>query len=151
MLAVTLPDTQTKGFMQKLLMEDTFDGFDTRSVMVSSFARLEIDGAPDRMEEDAQKPAYNSWKALRPYVTQFVRGGGKPRGMKMVFSMAGGELEARFPEASALFLNILFDGKITVTTGVSQKSFSLDKSLDYAWSAHVQAFLTANQIQFEME
>jgi len=156
MLAVTLSEAGTKGFMQKLLTEDVFDGFDTRSVMVSSFARMEIDGAAEREgDEEGQaqprKQVYSTWKALRPYVTQFVRGGGRPKGMKLVFSLAAEEMASRFPEASALFLNVLFDGKVVLTTGASQRSFSLDKALEYAWEDHVRSFLTANQIQFEME
>jgi len=153
MLTAKLPETQTKPFMQKLLTENAFDAFACRSAMVSSFARLELDGAPDRDEnqDTPQKPAYNSWSALRPYVAQFVRGGGRPKSMKLVFALSAEELANRFPEASALFLNVLFDGAVTLTTGTARKSFSLDKSLDHAWEAHVQHFLTANNITFEME
>ena len=154
MLAITLSDSETKGFMQKLLAEEVFDGFDARNVMVSSFARMEIDGAADRgetEEEQAQKPVYSAWKQLRPYVTQFVRGGGRPRSMKLVFSLSAAEMESQFPQASAVFLNVLFDGKVTVTTGASQKSFSLDKALDHAWEDYVRSFLTENQIQFTEE
>jgi len=152
MLAVTLSESETKRFMQKLFTEEMFDGFDARSIMISSFARLEIDGTIDNQTDETKPtPSYNTWKALRPYATQFVRGGGRPKSMKLVFSLSQAEIAARFPEASALFLNVLFDGKVTITTGAAQKSFSLDKSLDHAWSAHIRSFLTNNQITFETE
>jgi len=153
MLTAKLPESQTKLFMQKLLSDSAFDAFACRSAMVSSFARLELSGAPDRDEsgETAQKPVYNPWSTLRPFVAQFVRGGGRPKGMKLVFALGADEMESRFPEASALFLNIHFDGAVTLTTGTSRRSFSLDKSLDHAWETHIQAFLTANNITYEME
>ena len=153
MLTAKLPESQTKSFMQKLLAEGAFDAFACRSAMVSSFARLELNGAPDRDDgaEQPQKPSYNDWRVLRPYIAQFVRGGGKPRSMKLVFALGTEELESRFPDASALFLNVLFDGAVTLTTGTSRKSFSLDKSLDHAWESHVEHFLAANNIIFETE
>ena len=153
MFAVKLPESQTKPFMQKLLTESVFDGFDLRSAMVSSFARMELAGAPDKAQNDetAEKPAFNTWEVMRPYVTHYVRNGGKPKAMKLVFSMPPAALESRFPDASALFLNVLFDGQVSIVTGTSQKSFSMDKSLEHNWDAYVQGFLQNNQITFETE
>jgi len=154
MLAITLSEAETKGFMNKLLKEEMFDGFDVRSVVVNSFVRLELDGTPEQPAAEGdtvQKPAYCVWSKVRPYVFQFIRGSERPKSMKFIFALAAADVEAMFPEAAALFLNITFDGQISVTTGASQKKFTLDKTLDHAWGSYVQSYLEENNIKIEME
>lgn len=44
-------------------------------------------------------------------------------------------------DISAMFINLTFkDGKLTATTGISYRIFSLDKSLEQAWDKLVEKF-----------
>lgn len=150
MLMLEVPEEGVKGFMNKLLKEEIFDGFECRTAVINNFARFEITGAPAKSraeEETTEKPAYCLWKTIRPHVFNIIRGNEKPKTMKVVLAMVGSEMEASFPEASALFLNIFFDeGKITITGGAAEKTFSLQKNLDSAWGEYIENMLKENGI-----
>lgn len=150
MLMLELPESGVKEFMNKLLKEELFDGFECRSAIINSFARFEITGAQSGGRADgetAEKPVYCLWKTLRPYVFNIIRGSERPKSMKIILAMNGSDMEASFPEASALFLNIIFnEGKITFTTGSAEKKLSLQKELDNAWGGYIQELLNSNNI-----
>ena len=53
-------------------------------------------------------------------------------------------------DISAVFLNIRFqNGELTVTTGISYRIFSTDKTLEHEWDTLLKRFLTKNQISFD--
>ena len=140
MLALAVEDV--KGFMVKLLKEDVFDEFWLKSCCVDSFARFEIYGTSG--DEGV------AWSRLREYVFGVVRGGAVPRSMKIVFG-ADGE-KAGIEGAGSGFVNILFEGgKVGLTTGLSKKSFSLDRSDEQKWDEVVVKFLGRAGIKYTSE
>ena len=130
MLALLIEDT--KGFMVKLLKEGVFDEFLLKSAVIDSFARFEV-YAP-------QTEGGVCWSGVRDHVYHIVKGAAAPRGLKIVFCA---DMEKfNIINAGGLFINIHFEaGKIMVTTGLSVKSFSLDKSSEEEWDAAVLGFL----------
>lgn len=139
MLALTLLETEIKGFMGKLLREETFDTFDVKSVSIDSFARFDIAATEERVP----------WATIKPHAFNILKGGQKPTFIKVILSMNQAEAEELFPEAKALFINITFENEcITITTGAAQKTFSMNKTLERAWDEYARNFLTKNNIKF---
>jgi len=137
MLSLSIADI--KGFMNKLLREDTFDNFDLHSLQIHNFACFEI-----HKPQDEPTP---KWSAVRPFAFDVVKSGGTtPKFLKVVLATSGGTID--LPDATLFFNTHFEDGKITITTGFSQKSFSLDKSGQGLWDDHVKKFLDGRNIEY---
>ena len=140
MLALTFPDV--RGFMVKLLKEEVFDEFQLRNAVVNTFARFEIYGG----SEDGCA----LWGAVRSHVFGIIKGGETPRSMKIIFGKEEQGADADNP--ISFFVNIHFeDGKVNLTTGISKKGFTLDRSDDDRWDADVIKFLDDNEITYTNE
>ena len=75
-----------------------------------------------------------------------------PRQMKIIFSCGAESACAIHPNAAALFLNIVYEnGVIFISTGASQKLFSMDKSLDEKWEEYVNFFFSKNGIPVKVK
>ena len=136
MLALSISDV--KGFMTKLLKGETFDNFVLKNVFINSFVRFEIYGISDG---ECVK-----WNAVRPHVLSIIKGDEPPKSIKIVL---GKEAEEAGLRDVALSFNIHFeDGKVSITTGISKKNFSLDKSDDEKWDAAVLNFLDDSNIKY---
>jgi hypothetical protein len=71
--------------------------------------------------------------------------GAKPRYIKIVFAMSDENARAVHENSAALFLNLVYENdEITLSTGSSQRSFSLDKSVGNAWDECIEGFLKAH-------
>ena len=148
MRAFKISDINIKIFMHKLLKEDTFDNFEIRGIEICSFTKFEISGVlNDNEQSDDIKVKFCRWENLKPYVFQIIKGNRKPSSIKIIFSLPSDEVDALHTNASALFLNMIFNGtEVVLTTATSQKTFSLDKVIDTFWSDHVAAFFDKNEI-----
>ena len=132
MKAFSIQEPDIKEFMHHLFTHDTFINFEVRGVVVHSFTYFEISG-------ETEGGAYCSCGQLRPYVRNIIKGKEKPRTMKII--LARGNPESLHPNASALFLNIMYEGdKINFTTACSQKKFELNKEVDIEWDRWAAAF-----------
>lgn len=153
MLALNIPETGIKGFMNGLFKTDTFDYFEVRNVIINAFVQFDINGliGADYLtneEKGDNVKKYISWSTLRPYAFSIIKGGKRPQYMKFIFSFPKNDLPQIFPEASALFLNILFEGGIVfMTTGVSEKTFSLSRNVGAAWDEYIKEFFVSNNIE----
>lgn len=152
MIVLKIPELELKDFMNKLIKEETFDAFEIRGVEINSFTKIEISGIQDKDflsddEKELELKKYCTWKKLRPYVFNIIKGNKRPRSIKIVFSLENEKLSLIHENASALFLNMNFENnEISFTTGVSQKSFSMDKSLDVSWDDYVVEFFKESKI-----
>ncbi|MCL2396923.1 MAG: DUF5721 family protein [Defluviitaleaceae bacterium] len=140
MIALSISDV--KGFMVKLLKEDAFDGFLLKNATIDTFARFEIYAA--------ESETTAKWSDVRSYVFDVVKGNAAPKSIKIVL---GGDTERTGIEnAAALFINIHFEnGKVNITTGLSKRSFSLDRTDDEKWDGMVMQFLDAAGIRYTRE
>ena len=154
MLALTIEETQVRAFMNRLLREETFDALDVRKADIVAEYTVSIDGTRVAAEtgetgdnSEIKETRFIKWASLREFVTSFIRAAGKPKQMKVVFSLPEGEADALHNNAAALFINLLYENNAVVfTTATAQKMFALDKSLDHAWDDWVLQFLARHGI-----
>ena len=88
-----------------------------------------------------------------------IKGRRTPSYFKFVFLLSPKNLERTLlsthssftPEdITGMFINLKFQQKkLLLTTGISYRIFSVDKSLDQEWDSLVKRFLTAHEISFE--
>ena len=138
---LSLNITDVKGFMSKLLKDGTFDNFALHRLTIKNFACFEI-------YKETDKPA-PPWAAIRPYAYEIVKADktAPPQAIKIVLASQNDGLGV--DDGVALFTNIIFeDGKTTITTGVAQKNFSLDKSTQIRWDEHILKFLNDNDVHY---
>lgn len=164
MLALRITDI--KGFMNQLLIGDTFDSFPISEASITTFNTFSIDGMINRdfFDTDMQNildqngQVYSLWKEVKPFCFSIIRGKRTPLHFKIIFQITPSQLSALtgekestvFTNISSLFLNIQYKNNLLLcTTGTFQKSFSLDKSAEQLWDQIVQNFFRARNIASE--
>ena len=119
MIALSLPEI--KDFMNKLLCTDTFGHFLLKEAVISGSVTWSLDGTiqPDFYSSD-EADALSTHSSFTP------------------------------EDITGMFINLKFQQKkLLLTTGISYRIFSVDKSLDQEWDSLVKRFLTAHEISFE--
>ena len=149
MLIFKITDPELNVFMARLFKEDVFDAFEVRGLEVGTFTNFQISGALDRVFDESPEvgAAHCSWERIKPFAVAFIKGKKRPNSIKITLSYPPESAKQIHPNAAALFLNINYEnGELHVTTAVSQRNFSLDKSVEGAWDDHVNAFFATNNI-----
>ncbi|HCT65694.1 MAG TPA: hypothetical protein DIC60_10590 [Lachnospiraceae bacterium] len=140
----------TKEFMAMLLKKDTFDAFEVREVIITTFTTFEIrcnlnKDFFDSEEELSRK--YCLWSELKPHVFELIKGNKLPKSIKIVFSANDALLQTISLEASSLFINVTFENNcLRVITGSSLKIFTLNKTVEFMWDEWVINFLEGHKI-----
>lgn len=166
MTALQLVDI--KDFMNKLLGSDLFDHFLLPEATITTFSTYHIDGhlnsdffSPEDEQYDLiQQTAISPFSLLRPICFQLIKGNRTPLSFKFVFQLSP-ENQRRTIEKSGcsfqpeditgMFLNLRFQNQqLTCTTGISYRTFSMDKSLEQEWDRLIQVFLKNHKIPFEV-
>lgn len=166
MIALHLVDI--KDFMNKLLCSDLFDHFLLPEATIQTYVNHTIDGHlnPDFFQpEDAQydllsQTAISPFSLLRPVCYQLIKGTHTPLAFKFVFQLSP-ENQRRTIEKSGcsfrseditgMFVNLKFqDQKLTCTTGISYRIFSMDKSLEQEWDRLITVFFKNHKIPYEV-
>jgi hypothetical protein len=148
MYSFYIDNDDIKIFMNKLLKDDTFNGFELRSCEIKKNIVITMDGRinKDWYDEDVEND-YAPWMEIRHYIFDIIKGKRTPNYIKMILSLKKSAAEKIHNNAKACFLNILFEeGKVAVVTGTAQKEFSLDKSVDEAWEDSVKKFFKKMKI-----
>lgn len=154
---VALKIIETKPFMALLLKNTLFDKWETRGIDITTFTRFSIDCHLNKNYYDQdeleimENPNYVKWGQIKEKVVAIIRGNKSPDDLKIVLARPVEELESFDPKiVSSLFINVHFSkGEVTVTTGTSMATFTLDKSIDYTWDNQVKASLKKQGILFE--
>lgn len=153
MLRMTIHDIKT--FMAHLLSKDLFDSYELVEASVKMNFSYHIDGHINKdffdPEEEEGQREFCLWKDARPHLFQIIKGRRLPLAMKIVLRFPPGTRELLFREVPSsvdpahvegLYLNILYHQKaVTCTTGVSYKTFVMDKSLDQALDQYAKKLL----------
>lgn len=152
MLVFSIEKDEVKNFMNKLLKEDIFDNFEVRSFEVETIVKYEIMGNINQEYlSDNEERFFVKWKELKPFICAIIKGNKKPKYMKMIFSLEEKAVENLCENAKAMFLNVNYaNDEILVTTGTSQKSFSLAKMEDKVWEDAVLKFFAKNEININI-
>jgi hypothetical protein len=139
-----------KTFMGKLLREDVFAPWEVRTVELSALARFEINGALDRdfLDADPQGRAFCLWRELQPYIFGLIKGGKRPKMLKVVLSLPPAQVAELHKNAAAYFLNILFErDEILCTAASSERNFAMDKGVDRVWEEYIRDFFRQKGIE----
>ncbi len=162
--------------MSAFLAGSSFDDCDLIEAQITTFCTVTIDGRlkkqffADQKERqstaeaamDASPPSppeYIRWKWMREQCYSIIRGKHTPLFFKLVFFYPRQKQEAFIRSAApqtdpdgitGLCLNLRFDGTVLLlTTGVSFRAFTPDRSLEHAWDEAVRRLLSSMDIQFE--
>lgn len=156
---IALQIKHIKDFMNKLLLQDTFDRFLVSEASITTFTTFSIDGElrPDFFETEKAEQVRRAgrrqvlWSEIKPFCLSVIRGKRTPLSFKFIFQLPQEEvalLTAKSsPDLSAddvfgLYLNCQYNGEtLTLTTGSSLRLFTMDKSLDMAWDQMLLEFL----------
>lgn len=165
MIALKIPEV--KDFMNKLLCQEVFDHFLIQEAVINTNVSYHIDGTLQRdfySEEELEENQLTSltflpYGLLRGQCFQLIKGKKtpsyfkfslllSPENLKRTLSQTGSSFTEN--DISAVFLNIRFqNGELTVTTGISYRIFSTDKTLEHEWDSLLMRFLKKNEIPFE--
>ncbi len=164
MININISDT--KKFVKKLLMEETFDTFLLVEANVKGGVNYHISGHINKDFFDNDELAamtsvdYSTWSTIRPHIFNVIKGKKQPLSFKIVFILSNSNIESiieknnlplSIDDIANLTLNIYFDGtNMTATTITSLKNFSFDKTLEHIWDKNVLAFFKYNEILFEI-
>ncbi len=140
-----------KQFMALLLKGTAFDRLLARSIVLRTSVLFEIDCTLDKnwfdSDEQESLEKYASWESMRPIIFELIKGNRLPGYMKIVLSPTPSAAEKIHKNAAALFINILFENNtLYVSTGSSEKVFSMDKSVERTWDEYASKFFKHNGI-----
>lgn len=156
----------TKDFMKKLLILDTFDTFLLSEATVVTYASFHVDGKLHQDyfgsgEQEAltvEQCGYTLWRRIRPFFFEIMKGKNTPLQFQIVFRLAPHNVEQLLRQSGVslgadsvdgLFLNLHFDGShLNCISGTSLKLFTLDKSLEHAWDSMLERFFRKKEIPF---
>lgn len=161
MISIELDNT--KDFMSHLFIKETFDHFLCREFQTNTFVSFTIDGRMfkdflnDIEKEELKETDYAPWSMLKPHCFNIIKGNRTPLSMRIVFTMpphsipgfiSGNGLNIRPEEISGLYLNVRYENKqLSIVTGTSLNTFTLDKSIENAWDMAVEHFIKKTQGQ----
>lgn len=164
---IALKITDVKDFMNRLLVGDTFDYFETAEVSITTFNTFSIDGRlrKDFFDTDAREMLEQAgrscslWKDLKPFCYSVIRGKRTPLNFKIILQLSHRQTQSALeklnlsisPELiSRLFLNLQYKNReLLCTTGAATQIFIPDKSLEQYWDSTILSYFQTRKILFE--
>lgn len=158
--------TDIKDFMNKFLCTDTFDHFLLQEGVITMAATCTINGritedfysSEEKEELGLTGLLFLPYGMLRSSCFNLIKGKKTPSSFHFILLLSPDNLSrtladigSSFTEQdiSGMFLNIRFqNGALTLTTGVSYRIFSPDKTLEREWARLVCLFLKQQKIPF---
>lgn len=163
MISLQLKDTKT--FMSHLLIKDTFDSMLLSQAELNMAYSFTIDGSVNKSfytneeYEELDNKNYTPWKTIKPFCFSFIKGSKVPSGMKIIFVMPApvvgriiedSKTSLGVADVEGLFINIRYkDNTVSIITGTSLKTFTLDKSIEHSFDNYIKLFLEHYQIDYE--
>ena len=162
MLSIQIQDV--KEFMNQLLRSDLFHPFYLWEASIKTGVSYHIDG---RLNEDfyntdeletLPQTDYISWAQIKPQIFSMIKGSKTPLSMKIILLLSEtstNQLLTKYnlplsaENINGLFLNIYYDGtNLTCTTGVSYRTFTMDKRLETVFEENILNLLRQAQITY---
>lgn len=155
-----------KNFMNKLLTTDMMDHFLLPEATVTTYVTHTIDGhlhpeffsPEDEPYERLRQLSVSPFSQLRPFCFGLMKGQRTPLSFQFVFQLspenqqrtiARSGCNFRPEDILGMFLHLKYqDKKLLCTTGISYRTFTLDKSLEQEWDRLVGLFFKTHQIPF---
>lgn len=164
---IALNILEIKDFMNKLLYSELFDNFLMQEAVIQGSMTWSANGSlntdfysPEELEENGLSGlAFLPFGQIRPQCLALIKGKRAPAYFKFVFLLSPKNLartleqtKSSFTPAdiSGMFVNLKFQqGRLLLTTGISYRIFSPDKSLEYEWDQLMKRFLKNHELSFE--
>lgn len=152
-------------FMTKLLRSEIFDSFQFMEGTLQTRITYTFDGhiltdsySMDELEaEGLSGYTYLPFSMQRPVLFDLIKGRRAPGYFKFTLFMKPSDFytQTDIPAPSAsdpvggFLLNLRFQrGELTATTGISYRTFSTDKSMEFEWDDYIRLFLKNFAIPF---
>ncbi len=150
--------------LNQMLKGDLFDHFLLREASVSQGYTATIDGTlrPEFYSEEERTSlgltglSCLPFERVRPVCLALLKGNKKPESFRFVFllspgnqenTIAGSGTSFRTEDITGMFLNLNYkNNTLLCTTGISYRTFSLDKSLEAEWDRLVPLFFRQHGI-----
>ncbi len=153
--------------MNLLLRTETFDNFLLQEAVVQKDITWNVEGRlhadyydPEELEEQSLSGlSFLPFGKIRSRFLDLMKGSRTPSFFKFVFLLSPANLTRTVEQAhtgfapgdiASMSFNLKFqNGELLLTTGVSYRIFSVDKSLEHEWDRMIRLFLKNHQIPFE--
>lgn len=151
MIGLSIQDI--KNFMAGMLTGNMFDKFYLCDGEIQTFTEFHLGGYLNRPYFDSEEwenlegRKLCLWSEMKPFVFQLIRGHKLPVRFKFVFQLSRENtvwllekhrLPVREEDIGGLFMNITYEHqKLVCTSGVSYKTFIMDKTLEQCWDETV--------------
>ena len=152
-----------KDFTAKLLAGTTFDQLELVEAQIMTHSTFSINGKTNEafFDDSADTPenTYNKWSLLRPICYEIIKGRSLPTFFKIVMRMDESFVQKITSQTEGytgtdidgLFINIRYEnGALSITTGTSLKTFTLDKTLEKNYDRFILDYLEQNSIDFSI-
>lgn len=164
---IALDISSIKDFMHKLLCTDTFDHFLLKEATIQTGITWNLEGelnndfySSEELDElGLTGLSFLPFGQVRAQCFDLIKGKRTPSYFKFIFLLSPENLSrtlqrthsAFTPEdITGMFINLKFQyGKLLLTTGISYRIFSVNKSLEQEWDSLVKRFLLNHEISFE--
>ncbi len=161
---VALQISEVGTLLNQMLKGDLFDHFLLREASVSQAFTAAIDGAlcPGFYSEEECRElgltglSYIPFARVKPLCLDLIKGSRKPDSFRFVFLLSPENQAAtiarsgtafRTEDISGLFLNLTYKNEALIcTTGISYRTFTMDKSLEREWDRLAALFFKQHGI-----
>ncbi len=141
--------------MSALLTGNLFDAFLLQQATLETAQAFQIDGRLHRsFYDDTDMPAHNyehtPWADMRPVILSLIRGKHTPLSFRFVLQYMPDAASELAPDTDlVLIISFRTAEGVTLTTGTSPHTFTMDKSGEQNWDQYLQEFLNKNNIAAE--
>ena len=162
MIGLSIQDI--KNFMAGMLTGNMFDKFYLCDGEIQTFTEFHLGGYLNRPYFDSEEwenlegRKLCLWSEMKPFVFQLIRGHKLPVRFKFVFQLSRENtvwllekhrLPVREEDIGGLFMSITYEHqKLVCTSGVSYKTFIMDKTLEQCWDETVCQYFKQNHIAY---
>ena len=162
MIGLSIQDI--KNFMAGMLTGNMFDKFYLCDGEIQTFTEFHLGGYLNRPYFDSEEwenlegRKLCLWSEMKPFVFQLIRGHKLPVRFNFVFQLSRENtvwllekhrLPVREEDIGGLFMNITYEHqKLVCTSGVSYKTFIMDKTLEQCWDETVCQYFKQNHIAY---
>lgn len=160
MIALTIEDGRL--FVSKLLVQNTFDKFYVGESVVKTFADFKMGGSLNTgyFSSDEQQQLDGRhlclWSEIKPFAYQLIKGHKLPVSFQFVLQLSDENtrwlLEKNKSSVPAdavegLYMNLRYEkNEFSCVTGISFKTFILDKTVEQLWDETVKTFFKQQHI-----
>ena len=146
---------EIKDFINDLLAKEKYDSFYLYDLRLRTSLDYYINGKINKeFYDDEEKnditDEYVCWGNVKHTVFELIKGKNLPLSFKIILMFNRENVERlimmnnlpiNFDDVGALFYNIYYEnGSLSISTGVSLKYFTLDKTLEQLWDETVEKY-----------